>query len=147
MWLSRSLPPDDLWIFVIKLLAIVGRLEALQGLEAVEDFYSTKIFSNNVQIFWGGGGSNLCSLRRAAFLPLLYIFLWIVADSALTKDYSLPNCHACRYRCLHVVGRIDRRGGSARVWDRGRIIVLPCRWVLDSQQQSVAFLPFVCWRM
>jgi len=41
MWLSRSLPPDDLWIFVIKLLAIVGRLEALQGLEAVEDFYST----------------------------------------------------------------------------------------------------------
>lgn len=107
-------------------------LEALQGFEAVVwGFFSRRVFNNNFQLFFWLGFflvSNLHSLGRAVLLPFICIFRRIAVDSALTEDYSFPGYHT-RRRFLCVAGKMDREGGNSRVWDRGRIIALRCRWL------------------
>lgn len=131
MWLSWSLPPDNLWIFDMKFLAVVGGFESIAGFwgGSVGGFLR-RVFNNNFQVWvvCFSFFSNLCNLRRAVLLSFLCIFHRSAADSALTEDYSLPGYHTHR-RFLCGAGKTDREGGNSRVWERGRIIVPRFRWV------------------
>lgn len=136
MWYSWCLPPDNLWILDMKLLAA---LEALQGFEAVVPVFFQQEF--------------LTTVSRGSFGQIYIAWEW---QSLFCLSWGLFSPRPPCSQEIYMHGWWKRGGGNSRVWDRERIIIPRFRWVQPcsvswSQVQrwsagslAVAGMPFLC---